>query len=213
MSQRKKTHTKPKAPPAPEKNLVRYRKHLVIIILCFIVGIGAFLRFDRMSAAPPGLSPDEAMEGNNAMEALESHNFQVFYAENNGREGLYANAAAVSIALFGNTKAALRIPAAVAGTLTVVALYCLATEVATVPVALAASFLVAVSFWHIVASRMAGHAILAPLFLTWALYCFVRILRGATLGAYFAPTAVIGGICYGLGFTRTAHTAPRPYFL
>jgi len=73
MSQRKRAQAKPKAPPPPEKSFDRYRKHLAIVILCFIVGVAAYFRFDRISAAQPGLSPDEAMEGNNAVEALETH--------------------------------------------------------------------------------------------------------------------------------------------
>jgi hypothetical protein len=59
--------------PRQRKISNRYRKHLAILILCFIVGLAAYFRFDRISAAPPGLSPDEAMEGNNAVEALETH--------------------------------------------------------------------------------------------------------------------------------------------
>ena len=62
-----------KGPTHARENSDRYRKHLAIVILCFIVGLAAYFRFDRISAAPPGLSPDEAMEGNNAVEALESH--------------------------------------------------------------------------------------------------------------------------------------------
>lgn len=184
----------PEAKPAISASAWRYGWLAAILLFA------AFLRFYELGTVPPGIAPDEGMEGSNALEALETHHFQVFYPENNGREGLYANAVAASVALFGNTKFALRLPAAVAGTLTVAGLYCLAAELFPVEVALAASFLLAASFWHLVASRMAGHAILAPLFLTWTLFFLVRGLRHGAQGWWAAATVLAGGICFGLGF-------------
>jgi 4-amino-4-deoxy-L-arabinose transferase-like glycosyltransferase len=161
--------------------------------------MGSFLRFHELAAVPPGLSPDEAMEGSNALEALETRNFQVFYPENNGREGLYANAAAAAIGVFGNTKLALRLPAALCGTLTVAGLYLLVAELFPIPIALLGSFFLATSFWHIVASRIAGHAIMAPLFLVWTLYFLVRaILRLGQPGMLI--NSLIAGMFLGLGF-------------
>ena len=168
--------------------------------LGLILLLAGFLRVYQLDTVPPGFSPDEAMEGSNALEALETHSFRVFYPENNGREGLYANAVAASIAVFGNSKLAVRLPAAVSGTLTVLGLYCLAAEVFPVPMALLASFLLATSFWHIVASRLAGHAIMAPLFLVWALYFLVYSVNRLGGGRFPAIAVLCGGISFGLGF-------------
>jgi hypothetical protein len=52
-----------------------------------IVALGAFLRFYLITDLPPGLYRDEAMNGNNAIEAIHTGEFNAFYPENHGREG------------------------------------------------------------------------------------------------------------------------------
>ena len=167
--------------------------------VCAVLVLAAFLRFYQLAAFPPGLYVDEAMDGNDARQALETHRFQVFYPEDNGREGLYVNAAALSIALFGNQAWALRLPAAIFGILTVGGLYLLGTELVSTNVGLLAAFFLATSFWHLIFSRMAFRAIAAPLFLVWALYLLLVALRPHAGRAWFAWMALAGAV-YGLGF-------------
>ena len=169
------------------------------VALVGIVLVASFLRLNQLATVPSGLFPDEAMEGSNALEALETHEFKEFYPENNGREGMYVNLAAVAIRIFGPTKLALRLPAAVFGIGTIIGLYCLATELFQPAVGILAALFLATSFWHVVASRLAGHAILAPFFLTWAIFL---LISGARLGNNRRARAFIiaGGLLYGLGF-------------
>lgn len=77
---------------------------------------------------PPGLYPDEAMNGNNALEAIATNNYKLFYPENNGREGLFINIQAISVYIFSNEPWALRSVSAIFGTLTVIGVYLLALE-------------------------------------------------------------------------------------
>ena len=100
----------------------------IMIVLVAIMALGAFLRFHWIADFPLGLYPDEAMNGNNALEALATGDFKVFYPENNGREGLYINLQAVSVWLFGNKAWALRIVSALFGTLTILGVYLVARE-------------------------------------------------------------------------------------
>ena len=93
-----------------------------------IVALGAFLRFYLITEIPPGLYPDEAMNGNNALEALATGHFKVFYPENNGREGLFINIQAISVAAFGPTPWALRVVSSLFGTLTILGVYLVAKE-------------------------------------------------------------------------------------
>src|SRR3989338_9660055 len=95
-------------------------------ILAVIIPLAVFFRFYQIDSFPPGLYPDEAMNGNNALSALEAGSFKVFYPENNGREGLFINLQAISVGLFGNNPWSLRIVSAIIGTLTVIGLYLLA---------------------------------------------------------------------------------------
>lgn len=98
------------------------------LFLILIVAIAAFLRLWNITSAPPGLYPDEAINGNNAVEALEKKDFKVFYPENNGREGLFINIVAGSIKIFGNKPWAVRLPSAVFGILTVIGVFFLTRE-------------------------------------------------------------------------------------
>lgn len=99
-----------------------------ITLLIFIVVLGAFFRFFLLNEIPIGLYPDEAMNGNNAIEAIATGDFKVFYQDNNGREGLFINLQALSIWFFGNEAWVLRIVSALFGTLTIFGIYLLAKE-------------------------------------------------------------------------------------
>ncbi|MDP3991499.1 MAG: glycosyltransferase family 39 protein [Candidatus Colwellbacteria bacterium] len=151
-------------------------------LLIFIIIIAAFLRLVNLPAAPPGLYPDEAMNGNNTLEALATRDWKVFYPENNGREGLFINIQSLSIALFGNEPWALRLPSALFGILTVLGVYFLTRELFRESkhrstIALLAAFLLATSFWHINFSRIGFRAIMAPAFLTWGIYLTLLVLN------------------------------------
>ena len=49
------------------------------IALIGIISLAAFLRFYLLDTIPPALYPDEAMNGVNALRALERSDFRVFY--------------------------------------------------------------------------------------------------------------------------------------
>ena len=174
--------------------------------LLLIIIIASVLRLANIWSIPPGLYPDEAMNGNNAVEALETGNYKVFYPENNGREGLFANIEVPSVAILGNEPQALRIPSAVFGILTVLGVYFLTKELfgGNSKIALLAAFLLATSFWHINFSRIGFRAIMAPFFLVWASYYLFLALRklkeGKKTAALFIYPA-IGGLFFGLGFS------------
>ena len=102
------------------------KKYLIVLIA--IIALGAFLRFYRITEIPLGLYPDEAMNGTNAQEALSTGHFKVFYPENNGREGLFINLQAISVAAFGPTPWALRLVSAIIGTLTILGIYVVTKE-------------------------------------------------------------------------------------
>lgn len=170
------------------------------MLLAAILAIAAFLRLSQLSTQPRGLYRDEAMNGNNVLQILETGRFQVFYPENNGREGLFVNASVPFVSLLGNTAYAIRLPAALFGIFTVWGVYCLAAELFPVAVGLAAAFFVATSYWHVTFSRMALRANAAGFFLAWGLFLLVvaaRRLQGGKLGI---ATMALAGVVYGIGF-------------
>ncbi len=166
-----------------------------------IVVLAGFLRIFHLTQTPPGLYPDEAMNGNNALEALRTGDFKVYYPENQGREGLMIALQALSLATFGVREPwVLRFPSAVVGVLTVCGMFFLGRELVSSKVGLLAAFLMATSTWHIYFSRMGFRAILAPLLMVWALYLFLASLRRAGSGDSWLGIAVAGGAVFGLGF-------------
>ncbi|MEK9168588.1 MAG: glycosyltransferase family 39 protein [Patescibacteria group bacterium] len=178
------------------------------IILITIIIIASFLRLYNIAELPPGLYPDEAMNGNNALEALSPNGqFKWFYPENNGREGLFMNIQALSIALFGNFPWALRIVSAIFGILTVLGLYLCVKELINYAstkinekiknnIALLSSFFLATSFWHINFSRIGFRAIMAPFFIIFALHFLFRSLNKN----YSLGFGILAGLFFGLGF-------------
>jgi 4-amino-4-deoxy-L-arabinose transferase-like glycosyltransferase len=170
------------------------------LVLAAILAIAAFLRLAQLSTQPRGLYRDEAMNGNNALQVLETGRFQVFYPENNGREGLFINVCVPFVSVLGNTAWAIRLPAAIFGILTVWGVYCLAAELFTVSIGLLAAFFVATSYWHLTFSRMALRANAAGFFLAWGLFLLLAAVRRLREGKPGMALMALAGAVYGLGF-------------
>ena len=168
--------------------------------LALILALAAFLRFFELTTIPPPLHFDEAMNGNDALENLETGHMDVFYPQNGGREGLYINIETALIYLFGPEPWLLRLPAAVFGILTVWGVYLLAAELFSVSIGLLACFFMATSFWHVLFSRLGLRAIAAPCFAVWALYFLLDAMRRTRDGKPATARIVLAGFLCGLGF-------------
>lgn len=160
-----------------------------------IITLGGFLRFYRITEIPLGLYPDEAMNGSNAQESLSTGHFRVFYPENNGREGLFINMQAISVAAFGPTPWALRIVSAIIGTLTILGIYLVTKELlASHAAALLASLFLATSYWHLNFSRIGFRAIMLPMMATFGIYFLFKGLRRGK-----PSDLILAGLFTGLG--------------
>jgi len=148
------------------------RREFIIILI--ILAVAGFFRLYNLDTAPPGLYPDEAVNANDAMQALDSGEYKIFYPDNNGREGLYVGFLAILFKLFGPSIWVLRFASAFIGILTVLFLYLLAKEMFNWQIASLASFFMAISFWHVNFSRIAFRGILVPLFTILVAYFLWR---------------------------------------
>jgi len=173
----------------------------IIVLLLIILAIAAFFRFWNLDSIPPGLYPDEAINGNDALTSLETGNYKLFYPENNGREGLFIWLLSLSFKVLGVSIIALRVVPAIFGVLTVLGLYFL-TKILLEKInrnakliALLSSFLLAVSFWHVNFSRIGFRAILVPFFLVFGFYFLNKAFQERK--AFYSA---ISGIFLGLGF-------------
>ena len=177
--------------------------------------IAAFFRFYNLGLLPPGLYPDEAMNGSNALEAIQKNDFKVFYPENNGREGLFINIQAAAIRLFGNEPWALRSVSAIFGVLTVMGIFFLARELMkrqdedekwmlglkkSERIAFFAALFAAVALWPVLFSRIGFRANMAPCFIAWSLFLLIKslpLIKENILKAL--SIALGGGLLFGLG--------------
>jgi len=185
--------------------IMNMKKHKLFILI-LILALGIFFRFFRLTEIPLGLYPDEAMNGNNVLEAQSTHNYKVFYTENNGREGLFINLQGISLSLFGREPWALRGVSALMGSLTILGIFLLAREMfsqrgnkkkrgGAATIALISAFFIATSYWHINFSRIGFRAIMLPLLSAFGIYFLLRGLRTKNIW-----TLALAGIVAGLGF-------------
>lgn len=181
------------------------KKGKIILTLAVILIIASFFRLYNLKSLPPGLYPDEAMNGSNALEAIETGEYKVFYPENNGREGLFINIQSLFVERFGAEPWALRLASALFGILGVLGIFFLASELFRdnknrFRIALMSSFLMAGSFWHIIFSRIGFRAIMAPTILVWASFLMFLAFRKRDSLWKSLGLGLIGGAVYGLGF-------------
>lgn len=179
-------------------------KKRVLILLILILVIASFFRLWHLNSIPPGLYPDEAINGNDAVEALGTGEYKLFYPENNGREGLFINLIALSFKVFGVHIWSLKLISALIGILTVLGLYLLTKELFNSPtIALLSAFFLSISFWHINFSRIGFRGIMVPFLLVWSFYFLFKVInteqnKKNILFSIFC--LLLSGFFFGLGF-------------
>lgn len=162
-------------------------------ILTLIIILAFALRFYQLNSYP-ALNADEAALGYNAYSLLETGkdehgnpwpiHFQSF---NDFKPGLYVYLIMPFVAFFGMNEWTVRIPGAFLGVMTVVTVYFLVKElfknnekIRREEFALFASFILAISPWHIHFSRGGWEVNVATFFITAGVLFFYKGLRNQT---------------------------------
>lgn len=147
-----------------------------ILLLSFIVFLGAVLRLYNLGSIPNSLNWDEVSWGYNAYSILTTGKDEYgqilplsFRAFNDFKQPVYVYSATIPIELFGLTPFAVRLPSALFGILTIPALYFLARNIFHSHekkewIALLAALSFALSPWSIQFSRVAFEANVALFF-------------------------------------------------
>ena len=144
---------------------------LEILLLGCILLIAAFLRSYQITTNPPGLYLDEVSIGYNAYKILTTgkdefgKSYPLFFKSfGDYKMPIYIYAVSSSMALFGKNEFAIRFPALITGTLSVIVLYFFVKELLLLDrkkyaeayrkwCPYLAAFLLAISSWHIQFSR------------------------------------------------------------
>lgn len=173
---------------------MKKEKVKIYLLIFLIVAVGFFLRIYNIDNTPPGIYPDEAVHGEDALRALETGRYQWFYTANNGREGLFINFIAFFFSLFGASILTLKLPAIIFSTLTIWGTYLVAKEIFNRRLALVSAFLTAFSFWAINFGRISFRANMLPAILAFSFYFLFKGLRTKKWWDFLA-----GGAIFGLG--------------
>jgi 4-amino-4-deoxy-L-arabinose transferase-like glycosyltransferase len=152
------------------------------------------LRFWALGRIPPGLYHDEAFNGLDALGVLEGER-PVFFETNNGREPLFIYLAALSVAALGRSPGAIRIVAALLGTLTIPATYLMAKAMFNRRIGLLAAAITGLTLWHVNLSRIGFRAVAMPLLVALAFWQLWLGLKDGNKRHFLA-----GGLLYGLTF-------------
>jgi len=176
--------------------------------------IGIFARVAAFGDLPPGLNQDEASTGVDAFSLLRfgiDRNgiaFPVqFISWGSGQNALYAYATIPVLAIAGLSPIAVRLPMLISGLLTLPLMYFVARRTFGPAAAAIATFLLAISPWHIVLSRWGLESNFLPFVFMLAYAC---LLASSTRNFWFVVSCGLFAIAlYAYG---TAYAAV-PLFL
>lgn len=172
------------------------------LLLLAIMLLGAWARFYDLENFPPGLFPDQAANGEDALLILEG-DVRPFYPRGNGREGLFFFLQAANLKLFGIGVWPLFFASALVGTLTVPALFFATRPFFGRLSALLAAYFLATSHWHVTLSRTGFRAILVPLFValftSFVGYLIREVKRDKVRGRAYLYAA-LAGVALAAGF-------------
>lgn len=154
-------------------------------LLILIIILAATVRIIKLSSIPIGFNDDEAAFGYNAYSILKygfdewgrTLPFPTFESFGDWKLVFYLYLTVISQFIFGVSEFATRFPSAVFGTLTVAATYFLAKQLFDKRVALVSALFLAISPWHIVASRNAFESDLLSFFIATGTFFFLKATK------------------------------------
>lgn len=170
------------------------------ILLGIIILIAVLVRLPALNQFPNGFTGDEAQQGYTAYSILNSGRDEwgevlPIFPRGFGdfKSPVYSYLTIPSVAIFGLTIEAVRLPAAILGILAVLVVYLLGKELFGKKVAFWSAFLLAISPWHIQISRTAFEANAGILFFSLGFLFFVKWLKN---GKFLIWAALFWGLTF-----------------
>lgn len=158
-----------------------HRPPFPLILLLVLTAVAFLMRIWQLDTLPPGLWWDEAGNGLDAREMLEGQ-IHIYFPRSHGKEPLFVYLLIPFVAWWGSSPLAIRLLAALLGTLMVPALYFLGRALwqeqprspLGIWVGLSAAALWAFNYWPQTINRLGFRVNTLPLFLTLALIAWLR---------------------------------------
>lgn len=181
------------------------RRSQIGLVAVLLVATG--LRLVALGQLPPGPSYDE-LQNARLTERILAGQWAIYFPENFGQEPLYPTLTAAAVHALGWSIISLRVTGALAGILSVIALYLVTKQLVNRRTALLASAFHAVSFWPLIQTRVGLETSLVPPLSGLAVFFLARGLgeeasrSGRTLLNFASAGLFLGGLVY-------AYTAGR----
>lgn len=196
------------------------------ILFFLFMALGIFARIWKFGAVPGDINPDEAFAGYDAYNLLHygvdsaGYRFPVYLTTwGSGTSALNTYLMIPFMAVFGAKIWVIRLPQVIVACFTLWVTYLLVKRLFQEKIALCALFLLAISPWHIGMSRWGMDCNMAPGFLIFGLYFFVRglednrflmlsaLMYGLSLYCYatiwpIVPLLLLLQLAYGLAYRK-----------
>ena len=198
----------------------RFRTEDILFII--IMAVGIFVRIFRFGSLPDGINQDEAFAGYEAYSLLHygkdsfGYSFPVYLTTwGSGMNVLNSYLMIPFIAIFGLKTWVIRMPQLIVAIFTLMTCYLIMKRLFNERAGLIAMFILAIVPWHIMLSRWGLESNLAPGFLMFGLYFFIRgmdnqkfyivsaLMYGLSLYSYatiwpFVPLMILLEVIYAL---------------
>ncbi|MCO5193359.1 MAG: glycosyltransferase family 39 protein [Anaerolineae bacterium] len=178
------------------------RFYVIAVVLLTLLAFG--LRVWQIDAVPPGGRDDELSNALAVAQKVRDGDWQFYYPDASGHEGLYHWLQAGSMVLFGRTFTGVRSISVLLGTLTIPLTYAVGSVLFNRKTGLLAAAVLTVSFWSLMYSRTGIRHVSVLVFTLPAFYFFWRgISQPQTADGEHAPAFRLffaAGAFMGIGF-------------
>lgn len=169
------------------------RTHWVTLALLGIFLLALFFRVYRIDAIPIDPESDHVEASKDVWDILQGQ-YRIFFPRNTGREPTQFYLTAALSRILGYGFVTLKLTMALVGVLNVIPMYFLGKELVDKRFGLLAAFFVAISYWHVIISRIGLRIVLAPLWTAATLYFLFRAFRTRQRNDF-----LLTGLSLGLG--------------
>ena len=183
------------------RKLIRERgvqKRLDWVALAFvcILALSFFFHVYRVAQVPAQPQSDH-VEASEDVRSILKGQYMIYFPRNTGREGTQFYLTALLSRIFGYGFTTLKLAMALVGMLNIIPMYFLGKELADRKLGLLAAFFVAVSYWHLIVSRIGWRIVLMPFWTTAVLWLILRAFRTGRRNDYIWTGLVLGAGLYG----------------
>jgi uncharacterized membrane protein len=172
---------------------VAVRGSWVSLLLVGVLIVALFFRTHRIDSLPPEAQSDHVEASEDVRSILNGHHM-IFFPRNTGREATQFYVTAGLSHIFGYGFFTLKLTMALIGALNVIPMYLLGKELWDGRFGLLAAFFLAISYWHVIISRIGWRIALAPFWTAATLYSLLRAFRTGRRNDY-----LISGLSLGMG--------------